>query len=66
MRMIGEEIHVDTDEARSGATLHVMRYVLAISLILAIFAMSLIWISGAISLMPDRAPVTAEEHALGG
>ena len=66
MKMIGEELHIDTDEARSGATPHIMRYVLAISLLLAILAMSAIWISGAISLLPDRAPVTAEEHALGG
>ncbi len=66
MRMIGEEVHVETDEARSGATPHIMRYVLAISLILAILAMSAIWITRALSLLPDRAPVTAEEHALGG
>jgi len=66
MRMIGEEVHVDTDDARSGETPHIGRYILGISLLLAIIALSLIWITGAISLLPDRQPVTAEEHALGG
>jgi hypothetical protein len=64
--MVGDEVHLDTDEARSGETPHIGRYVLLVSLILAILALSVIWITGAISLLPDRQPVTAEEHALGG
>ena len=31
-----EQIHVSTDEARAGATPHMTRYILAISLILVI------------------------------
>ena len=31
-----EQIHVTTDEARAGATPHMTRYILAISLILVI------------------------------
>ncbi|WP_262982712.1 hypothetical protein [Sphingobium sp. SCG-1] len=34
--------HVDTDNARSGSTPHIVRYVLAISLILVILGMGLI------------------------
>lgn len=40
----GEKIHVDADEARGASTPGVMRYVLGISLLLAIIAMSLVWI----------------------
>lgn len=66
MKRIGEELHIDTDEARSGTTPHIVRYVLVISLLLAIIALSAVWITGAISMLPHSEPVTAEEHALGG
>ncbi len=33
-----EEIHVDKEDARAGATPHVVRYVLVISLVLVILA----------------------------
>ena len=67
MYRIGDEVHIETEEARSGITLHVMRYVLAISLLLAIAALSAVWIIGALNQMPRQGnPVTAEEHALGG
>lgn len=39
-----EEIHIDTDDARGASTPGVMRYVLGISLLLAIAALSLVWI----------------------
>lgn len=35
-------------EASGGVKLHAMRYVLVISLVLAIIALSVIWISGAL------------------
>ena len=41
------EIHVDTEEARGGSTPHIVRYVLIISLFLAIAALSVIWMTGA-------------------
>jgi hypothetical protein len=43
------EIHVDTDEARGGSTSGVVRWVLAIGLLLAIIGMSLAWIIPALS-----------------
>ena len=64
MRKIGDEVHIETDEVRAGETPHIVRYVLGISLFLAIAAMSIIWITGALSQMPGHAPETAEEHAL--
>ena len=66
MKRIGDEVHLDVEEARSGSTPHIMRYVLAISLLLAILAMSAIWITSALSQRPAQGwPVTAVEHALG-
>ena len=67
MKKIGDEIHLDTREASGGDTPHIVRYVLMISLLLAILGLSAIWITGAIFSHPQRGlPVTAEEHALGG
>ena len=40
--MAEQERHIATDDARAGATPHVVRYVLAISLALAIFAMLMV------------------------
>ena len=45
----GEEVHVDSTEASGGSTPHIVRYVLVISLFLAIAAMTLIWVTGALS-----------------
>lgn len=44
------EIHIETDEARGGSTPHIMRYVLAISITLAIILLSITWITGALSM----------------
>jgi len=41
------QIHENTDDARSGETPHIVRYVLAFSLALAILALSAVWITGA-------------------
>ena len=47
MQRNGDEVEVNTTEARGGETPHIVRYVLIISLVLAIAAMSVIWITGA-------------------
>jgi hypothetical protein len=47
MERHGDEVHIETDEARSGSTPHIVRYILVISLFLAIGALSLIWMTGA-------------------
>jgi hypothetical protein len=49
MERQGDEVHIETDEARGGSTPHIVRYVLVISLVLAVAALSLIWITGAVS-----------------
>lgn len=43
------EIHIDAEKARGGSTPHIVRYVLAISLFLAIITLSVIWITGALN-----------------
>ena len=42
-------VHLGIDEARGGSTPHIVRYVLAFSLVLAILALSSVWILGAVS-----------------
>ncbi|MFC6619985.1 hypothetical protein AB3M93_11765 [Novosphingobium panipatense] len=66
MHRTGDEVHLDDDEARGGSTPQIVRYVLIVSLLLALVAMSAVWITRAVVDQPSRAPVTAEQHALGG
>ena len=55
------EIHSETDAARAGSTPHIVRWILAISLLAAIVLLSIIWITGAAtqSDFEDEASVTA-------
>ncbi len=39
---MAEEQHISTDEARAGGTPHIVRYVLSISLALAVLAMAVL------------------------
>ena len=62
MEREGDETHLDTDEARAGVTNHGVRYVLAIGLVLAIIALSFIWISGALTTpQGDRTGVVTNQ-----
>jgi hypothetical protein len=54
MEREGDEVHIQTEEARGGSTPHIARYILAISLFLAVAALSLIWITGALSSNPPN------------
>lgn len=47
MKHQGDETHLDTDEARGGESTGVMRWVLGVSLLLAIVLLSAIWMFGA-------------------
>ena len=47
MERQGDEVHIETNEARGGSTPHIVRYVLVISMVLAIAAMTFIWVRGA-------------------
>jgi hypothetical protein len=63
MERHGDEIHVTTEEARSGSTPHIVRYVLGISLALAIAAMSAIWITGALDRQKYPSPDVSADGA---
>ena len=54
MERHGEEVHVNTEDARGGSTPNIVRYVLVISLLLAIVALSAIWMTGAFNAPQDR------------
>lgn len=54
MERQGEEVHVTTDEARGGDTPNIVRYVLLIGLVLAIIALSVVWMTGASQAPQDR------------
>jgi len=62
MQRQGDEVHLDTTEARGGDTPNVVRYVLLIGLILAILALSVIWMTGAAtSPQGDRGGVVSNQ-----
>ena len=52
MEKQGRETHVTTDEARGGNTYNIARWVLAVSLFLAIGALTIIWVTGALTTAP--------------
>jgi len=66
MERHGDEVDVTTEEARAGSTPHIVRYVLIISLVLAIVALSIVWITGAATAddpVPSGAELTSGQAA---
>ncbi len=62
MERHGDEIEVTTTEARGGSTPHIVRYVLIISLVLAVVGLSIVWMTGAATAddpVPSGAEVTS-------
>ena len=49
MERDGDELHLSESEASGGEQAHIVRWVLAISLVLAIALLSAIWIIGALT-----------------
>lgn len=49
MERQGDEVHVSQEEASGGSSPHIVRYVLAISLLLVVVLMSAIWIFGSVT-----------------
>ncbi|MGD9812079.1 MAG: hypothetical protein AB7U35_12235 [Sphingobium sp.] len=46
---MNDEIHVSGERARAGETPHIVRYVLVISTLLAAIAMTIAWVTGALT-----------------
>jgi len=59
----GDEIDTEVDEVRAGSTPHIVRWVLAISLLAAIVLLTAIWVIGAGLSDQDNQSVGAEIHA---
>ncbi len=49
MQRRGDEVHIETDEARGGESQGTMRWVLGVGLFLSIALLSIIWITGALT-----------------
>ena len=64
MEREGNEVHVDTDEARGGSESNVVRYVLIISVVLAIVVLSIIWTTGALSQGDEESRIVQEETTM--
>jgi hypothetical protein len=47
MHREGDEVHLNPEEASGGTQPHIVRYILAVSLLLAIVLLSAVWIIGA-------------------
>ncbi len=47
MKRDGDDIQLNEEEASGGSKEHVVRYVLAASLLLAIIALTAVWMTGA-------------------
>ncbi|HVR90517.1 MAG TPA: hypothetical protein VHG29_05430 [Novosphingobium sp.] len=54
MERQGDEVHIETDEARGGSTPHIVRYVLVISLLLVIAAFAIASLVGSSNNPPAR------------
>jgi len=64
MERQGDEVHIETDEARGASTPNIVRWVLGISLFAAIALLSVIWISGAATQGDAERPGVGRERAL--
>ncbi len=62
MQKRGDEIHVDETEASGGSKEGVVRYVLIISLFLAIAFLSIIWITGALTQDGDEEQINVSRE----
>ena len=56
----GDEVEMNSEEASGGQKRSIVRYVLMVSLGLAIIALSIIWITGALTGPENPAPDPAE------
>ena len=66
MERQGDEVHIETDEARGASSPNIVRWVLGISLFAAIILLSVIWMAGAATQSEAEGEGTADgrERAL--
>ena len=63
MERQGDEVHIETDEARGGSSPNIVRWVLGISLFAAIILLSVIWMAGAATQGEAEGEGTADGRA---
>lgn len=59
MERHGDEVELTETEASGGSQPHIVRYMLGISLALAIIILTLVWLSGAFFFSDENPGVTA-------
>jgi hypothetical protein len=59
MERQGDEVHIETDEARGGSTPNIVRWILIVGITAAIVMLSATWIIGALS-MDEQGSVATE------
>src|SRR5688572_17173932 len=62
MERQGDEVHVETDEARGGSTPHIVRWILIVGITLAIVLLSATWIIGALGMEEQGSLATATDR----
>ena len=60
MERQGDEVHIETDEARGASTPNIVRWVLLVSLFAAIALLSIVWITGAATQSEEEGTVSRE------
>ena len=60
MERQGDEVHIETDEARGASTPNIVRWILLVSLFAAIALLSIIWITGAATQSEEEGTVSHE------
>jgi len=63
MQRHGDEVGLTTTEASGGSTPHIVRYVLGISLFLAAAAMTIVWVTGAITAKNNNDNVQTRQQS---
>ena len=66
MERHGEEVELTETEASGGSQPHIVRYMLGISLALAIIILSLVWLSGAFVFSGENPGATAGQGSTKG
>ena len=64
MERQGDEVHIETDEARGASSPNIVRWILIVSLFAAIALLSIVWITGAATQGDEESEVKVD--ALGG
>jgi hypothetical protein len=63
MHREGDEVHIETDQARGGATPHIVRWVLVISLALLVVLFTLTFVIGSNAAQDGRTTANVSDES---